>query len=161
MSTLEDIVVWPTTLPLPFVDYGGQPLHATLASKLSNPKIQRRSRFTASVVGVSVQWVLGLAEYEAFKAFFLDNLGNGAGLFLIELRYPYAASLIEWTARFTSGYGSNYQDGNWTVEADLDLVGISLAGEDAQPPIEWTFFLVMPVETPFATADNFVYCVHV
>jgi len=161
MSTLADMIAWPATLPLPFVDCAGLPLHATLASRIENPKIQRRSRFTASVIGVSVQWVLRLDEYEAFKAFFLDNLGNGASLFLIELRYPQATGLTEWMVRFTSGYSSTYQDGNWMVDADLDLVGLSLAGADAAALLDWVNFFVMPEETPFATSDGFLYCVHV
>jgi len=155
------MTAWPSALPLPLMDYSGLPLHVTLASKLSNPKIQRRRRFHASVVGASVQWVLSISEYEAFKAFFLDTLGNGASLFLIELRYPRATDLTEWMVRFTSSYAADYQDGNWVVEADLDIVRLSLAGADPSPIIDWIYFYVLPAETPFATLDEFLYSVHV
>jgi len=163
MSTLADMTSWPAALPLPFVDYDGEPMHVTLASKLENPKIQRRRRFQASVISVAVRWVFNVAEYAEFKAFFLDTLGNGGAQFLLELKYPRTSTLTTWKAKFTSSYRSTNQLGHWEVEGELELMDGSLAaaGVSPEPLLDWVNFYVVPLETPFATADDFLYCVHV
>jgi len=154
------MTVWPSTLPLPYVDYSGQPLHVTLASRLENPRILRRSRFHAAVVGVSVQWELGIAEYDTFKTFHQDTLGCGTALFQISLRYPKASVLTDWKARFSGPYEAVYLDGGWQVHVPLDLVGLA-ATADPSPIVGWTLFLVHPDESPFVTADDFLYSVKV
>jgi len=163
MSAIADMILWPATLPLPFIDYDGQPMHATLASRLENPKIQRRRRFHASVISVAVRWVYSIGEYAEFKTYFLETLGNGGAQFLIELKYPQTSALTTWKAKFTGNYRSTNQLGQWEVEAELELMDGSLAAAsvDPEPLLDWVNFYVMPLETPFATADDFLYCVHV
>ncbi len=167
-SSGSTIAVWPTTLPLPFVDAEGQPLHQTLASGLEQANILRRSRFFASVVSLQVRWVFSVAEYEEFKTFFLEELYDGAALFVLELRYPFNSELTEWRVRISGGFAATHQDGIWTVETAIDLISReSDAAPAPAPVIGWEPFYVVTDESSggddelFITADGYDYHVKV
>lgn len=154
------MISWPELLPLPLLDCSGWPLHVTLASRLDSPRIQRRMRYRASVVAVSVQWEFGIGEYEAFKTFFQDDLGNGVALFEIPLRYPQASALTLWRVRAPTSYDAQYQDGMWLVGSMLELI---TAVEEFMPSPRagWTAFLVQPDGAPFIVVDDNLYSVKV
>lgn len=113
---------WPATLPLPSVDYNGAPYNSTLVSPIENAAIERRSRFTRSYCGVSVQWVFTDEEYQDFRAFVKGDLGNGAAVFKIELRFPKNTELTAWAVRFSAGFEADFDEGYWTVQATLETV---------------------------------------
>ena len=120
--TLDTDISWPTTIPLPHVDYSGEPQNATVFSDIATGSAQRRSRFERSYLSVSVTWNLTSAEYVLFQDFFLSTLGNGAAQFKIELRYPKNTALTYWSVRFMDTYQPSYDDGIWTITAGLDVV---------------------------------------
>lgn len=157
------MTVWPTTLPLPYVDFDGHPMQATLSSPVKNAKIQRRSRFYTAVTDVSVKWVLGIAENEEFEAFFEESLDNGAALFSIDLKYPKLTELTNWIVRIKEGYSAEYQDGNWIIEAGMELIRRGVLSAPAS--IEgYTYFLVLDEDSglehvQFVDADELNFAV--
>lgn len=120
--TITADITFPTTLPLPFHEYGGQPVNSSIMSNEQTSPLVRRQRFTRSYAGLAVQWVLTRAQFTVFKDFFTTDLGNGIAHFQIELRYPYNNQLTNWIVRFVAGYNAEHSDGFFTVQADLDLV---------------------------------------
>ena len=165
MSHTAAAIDWPVALPLPLVDYNGEPRHPTIASSLENARIQRRSRYSAVVVGITVRWVLGIGEYDDFKEFFLTDLGNGGAQFIIPLRYPKNSALTDWKARFIGGYTSTYEDHNWMVEAQLDLLELVPAElPTPEVPLNWGGYQVINEEesggwVQFVEADGHPYYV--
>jgi len=113
---------WPTSLPLPKVEFSGRPRNATLTSPTENAAIVRRSRFTRSYTTLSVAWCFSAVQMQTFVDFFQDDLGNGTGQFKIELRYPETSILSEWTVRFEGGYQREYDEGIFHVKAGLELI---------------------------------------
>lgn len=120
--TLPIVTEWPTALPLPFIDYSGSVVNATIVSPMDNIVLERRSRFRRAYGSLSVSWRLTGSEFSAFRDFHDVDLGNGIAQFKIELRYPKESVLTEWAVRFTGGYTSNHDDGVWTVQASLDIL---------------------------------------
>lgn len=155
------MTAWPTTLPLPRVDYSGTPRHAILASSMESARIQRRTRFHSSAVSLSVQWILTAAQFIAFEDFFEEDLHLGCDLFEIELRYPKNSELAVWVSRIVGGYSANHMDGMWEVSADLDLLHSTL--NTAAALAGWVPFLVLDSHDSgadyslFEDAENFTY----
>lgn len=153
---------WPSTIPLPLVDYGGEPKHSTIASTIENARIQRRNRFRSATVHVAAKWNLDLAQYDAWEAFFQDDLDNGAAQFSIELRHPKTSELATWISRFVGGYSAAYMEGRWGVEADLELIRMVVT--DAAALEGWGQFLVEvsdvdEEDVPFVTSEGFYFYV--
>jgi hypothetical protein len=119
---LQIDITWPATLPLPFVDYSGQPDNSTIASPPESGVISRRSRFERTYLSIAVNWKFTPLQYETFKSFFAEDLGNGTAAFKIELRYPLNSVLLEWIVRFSEDYKAAHEDGTWTVQAAIDVV---------------------------------------
>lgn len=116
-------IPWPTTLPLPFIDYSGGPRNTTLVAPPESAGIMSRSRFQKSYYGLAVTWVLNPAEKAEFVSFYTETLHNGASAFAIELRYPKNSELTEWMVRFSGeGYDMTWADGNWSISTALDLI---------------------------------------
>lgn len=113
---------WPVLIPLPILDYAGRPRYATISSPKENAFIARRSRFRRSYLAAAVSWMLTPAEYDAFQAFYLTDLGNGVALFSLELRYPKNSELTPWAVRFRGGYTGTSMEGIWNITSELDLV---------------------------------------
>lgn len=114
-------LTWPEDLPLPDINFSGVPRNSTLVSPAENASIARRSRFERSYSVLTVGWTFTVAQNAIFKAFFLDDLGNGSAQFKIELRHPLQSALTWWEVRFAEGYQETYDDGFWTVQASLEL----------------------------------------
>lgn len=158
------MTAWPPTLPLPLLNTAGNPLPANLVSPAETATIQRRRRYTASVNALQAQWIFTIAQFESFQSFFTEDLGLGAALFTIELKYPYNSSLTEWRVRLTSGYAATYLDGNWSVEAELELVSEVVAMSIPSDPVDWQPFYVADAEegsVPFYEAPNNPFYVHI
>lgn len=119
---LQVDIAWPTSIPLPSLDFSGAPRNSTLVSPEESATIVRRSRFQRSYSMLSVGWVLTEAQYQDLCDFFLGDLGNGTAQFKIELRYPKNSELTEWSVRFGGGYEASREEGYWTVRASLELV---------------------------------------
>lgn len=120
----------PTPLPLPFIDYTGTPRNQTIYSPTMAFGIERRSRFTRSYNQLSVTWHFNDEQYEAFKDF-LTQLGNGAAVFTIELKFPLNSGLTEWCVRVEDSYQADFQDGIWVVQVGLELLYPVLIGEES------------------------------
>lgn len=120
--TLVLEVVWPETLPLPYIDFRGNPHYSTLVSPPKLMAAIRRSRHERSYNTLTVTWVLTGSQYAAFKAFHKTDLGNGAAHFKLELKYPKDTELTAWEVSFSGGFAATYNDGLWQVEAVLHLV---------------------------------------
>lgn len=116
------MIVYPSSLPLPFVDYSGAPRNATLRSAGEQGYVFRRSRFDARYSELQIAWRLTPTEYGNLKSFFLTTLGNGAARFQIELRYPKNSSVSEWIVQFIGGFDAQYGDGIWSLSSNLDLL---------------------------------------
>jgi len=144
MTSESGLVLWPSDLPLPYVDAQGQPQHATLAGGVQQMRIQRRNRFRSHTVSFSVRWVLSIAEYDSFKAFYRDELYNGIAQFSLSVRYPYNSGLTEWRVRFLGNYAGVYQEGVWAVEATLELLSQVPQVEQAiELPLNWGGYQVL------------------
>ena len=165
-------ISWPGELPLPLVDYTGRPTHQTLASPLENAIIQRRSRGTSAGIDINVQWVLTIAQYDTFKDFFVEDLGNGTAIFALELRHPKTSELATWWVRFRGPWESIPMEAFWTVSASLFLVRQETVLPVPAPPLNWQPFLVMPEEPsesessgggyiPFVVQENSPYFVRI
>lgn len=162
----DSIAAWPITLPLPYVDYTGNPFHVTEVSPADTPKIARRNRYINALINISVRWVFNTDEYEDFKVFFQEDIDTGMSKFRIELRYPLNSALVPWRVRFMSdGYKATYQEGMWEVEASLDLLyQLPTVIPPALEALGYGQFFVDPVEStgedsPLITADGYpLYC---
>ena len=129
MTTAVDNT-WPSTLPLPFIDYSGAPRNQTIFSPDLAFGVERRSRFTRSYCQLSVVWHFSDSQMEAFKAF-LAALGNGAAVFSIELKFPRNTELTDWCVRVESSYNATFEDGVWIVQVGLELLYPVLIGEES------------------------------
>ena len=159
MNVTVDIS-WPSTLPLPYIDYNGTPRNSTTVGPIEDGNhVQRRSRSRKAYFSITMQWVLKPSELEAFQTFFDTTLGNGTAAFSIELRFPKNSELTEWMVRFDGdGYQTQYQDGLWQVSADLDLI-TPIVLEDEAAVIGYAPFLVEAEESGvdpevFETSDG-------
>lgn len=121
---------WPSSLPLPFIDYTGAPRNQTIFSPSLAYEVERRSRFTRSYCQLSVTWHFSDAQMEAFKTF-LVALGGGAAVFSIELRFPKNTELTDWCVRVENSYEADFQDGVWVVQVGLELLYPVLIGEES------------------------------
>lgn len=116
-------IAWPSTLPLPSIDYTGQPIYPLLISPIQGTiHIERRSRFTTSYTDLSVTWMLSETEHDAFETFFSTTLGNGTAQFQIELKFPTQSALVQWAVRFLGEFTATHLDGFWQVQAAMRLV---------------------------------------
>lgn len=146
-------------LPLPLVEYQGDPRNATLISSGgNNPKMIRRSRATWGYQRLGVSWVFTPRQYYAFQAFYNVDLGNGVAAFRIPLRYPLNSELTEWVVRFFGdGFDARYLDNNWSVESEIELLGPYVIN-GAAPPEDWGAYLVNDTDdVPYQTSDGYIY----
>lgn len=119
---LQMDIEWPASLPLPFIDYSGNPRNATITTPSENPSIVHRQRFTRSYSDLSVVWHFDDDQLAIFTNFVSETLGNGTAQFKMELKYPLNSALTEWAVRLGGGYESTYEDGVWKVMAGLELM---------------------------------------
>lgn len=140
------MIAWPSSIPLPFVEFAGQSRHSTIASPFSQGRIDRRSRYSMPYGSMVVRWVLDPAQWTAFRTFFETTLGNGISLFTIELRHPKHSELVEWVVRFVGSYQSRNLEGLWAVDAELDLIRRSELAPIAIVE-DWGPFMVAPEES--------------
>jgi hypothetical protein len=129
---------WPASLPLPLEMFEGATEHRTLCSPLSAPIIYRRSRGSSAQASITARWVFTIEQYDTFLSFFEDDLGEGAALFVMEIRYPKSSELTNWVVRFTEGLECVPLGRLWSVSASLTLVR-----EDFVLPTQWSPFLVV------------------
>ena len=113
---------WPSSLPLPTVQFSGEPRNATITSQDLAMALTARSRFSRSYNAIAVSWQFTTAQYDDFKNFLLNDLGNGTAMFSIELKFPKNSELTQWAVRLIEGHAAEYQDGIWKVSAALELV---------------------------------------
>lgn len=133
MTTLGLITKWPesvtadtdvATLPLPFLEYTGEPRDSKIETKSSSPAISRRSRFTKSYPVANLTWIFTQVQYYAFVDFYSNDLGLGTASFRINLRFPLNSALTEWVARFMGeGFSARQLDGGWQVKASVEMLG--------------------------------------
>jgi len=114
--------VWPSTLPLPHIDYSGGPTMGALVSDRTHGRLARRRRFYPAYQNFQVQFVLTPFQHDIFRAFHLDDLGNGTSTFALELRYPKNSAVTNWQVRFLGEIRSTYNDGSWMVDATICLL---------------------------------------
>ncbi len=115
-------IEWPSSVPLPFFEFSGEPRNATAFTTENSTVIDQRNRFEKSYVGLNVDWVLTPGQFDAFKAFFQDDLGNGTASFKMELRYPLNSNLTWWQVRFIEDYEAFCLERFYRVRCSIDLV---------------------------------------
>lgn len=120
--TITVDIVWPETLPLPFLDYSGTPQNASISSDAESPRAYRRSRFFTAYEGIDVEWRLDSTQLAAFETFFYDTLGNGAASFQTDLLYPQNDAVESWIVRFVGGYSCDLSDGPSVVRSKFQLL---------------------------------------
>ena len=148
-------VVWPSALPLPRVDYSGEPRIATLVSSTGSAAIARRSRTPKVYATVNATWALSPTEYAAFRIFFETTLHMGTSQFKLELRYPLNSALTFWSVRFVGGYQVGHEDRTRIVTAQLDLIQLfNLPGSDV--PEGYEQFQVVGPEDFVTAGENFL-----
>lgn len=112
-----------TPLPLPFLEFSGQPRDGKLESKTTVQRILRRNRFTKSYPMMNLTWIFTQVQYHAFVEFYETDLGLGTASFRMNLRFPFNNSLTEWVVRFMGeGFSARQLDGAWQVTADAELL---------------------------------------
>jgi len=109
---------WPATLPLPEVEYEGDPKNASIKGE-DYMVVLRRSRRETSYMTLSVRWTMTPSQFSAFQAFLEDI--NGSSLFTINLRFPKSTDLTEWAGKFFEEIQSTYEDGYWRISTSLLL----------------------------------------
>jgi len=155
MSNLTTTNVWPSTLPLPAVDYTGGARPPTIVSTSSAADFKRRRRWTQTYAELTVRWKFTRAEYTAFRTFWETTLNLGASSFEIELRYPKATALDEWVVKFLSDLSIVTED-NSIIEVSATIQTLNLkALADKAAALE-TFFLVSGVSSSAAPAEEFL-----
>lgn len=112
---------FPSTIPLPFIDYSGGVRNATIKSNEDHGYLYRRARRNTAYADLSVVWVLTPRQYALFRTFYDTTLSNGATQFEIELRYPKNTELTEWVVRFQAGFDATYQEGIWNLSAGMEI----------------------------------------
>jgi len=120
MSTIALDNTWPASLPLPYVQMGGDSYYGVISSPSESARILRRDRFGTRYLDVTAQWRLDATQFAAFQAFF-ELLGNGGSRFGISLRFPKNTELQDWKALFVGGYEVQFEEGVWSVQAPLNL----------------------------------------
>jgi len=113
---------WPETLPLPTIDYSGEPRNTTIVSAWDDLIVTRRSRFAKTYAILSVVWKMTADQFSDFKDFVSDDLQNSARLFTMDLRYPKNSALSTWVVRLMDTIESAYEDGIWTVQGNLEVL---------------------------------------
>lgn len=113
---------WPVSLPLPMAEYSGSPRNASVSAAAQEVVNARRSRFEKAYVELQVHWTFDLTQYATFRAFMQNDLGNGAAIFGIQLRYPQNSALTWWQVRFIGDVVPSYEEGHWFVDASFDLI---------------------------------------
>lgn len=113
---------WPETLPLPTIDYPGEPRNTTIVSAWDDLIVTRRSRFAKTYAILSVVWKMTADQFSDFKDFVSDDLQNSARLFTMDLRYPKNSALSTWVVRLMDTIESAYEDGIWTVQGNLEVL---------------------------------------
>lgn len=142
-------ITWSAALPLPVREFEGQTRNTTIGPSNEAQKVTQRSRYSKAYYILGVSWIFTLSEHETFKFFFDETLYNGAAAFEMDLRYPLISQLNAWVVKFTGGYKATYLDGNWRVDAEIELV--HQQGEDTLPaPEEGYEYLYVLSETPGA-----------
>lgn len=146
---------WPATIPLSYIDATGQPLNPILASDLASAHIERRLRYFGDYpISLSLVWQLSISEYADFKAFFSNDIDEGAAIFAMELRHPLTSDLKEWQCRFDSEYGSEFQEGVWKVTARVTALRLN-SFAIAAGLVGYSPLLVHPDHNPVITSDGF------
>lgn len=122
--TLSVTNTWPVDLlPLPGYTFSGEPGNNTLVSPAESAISTRRERSTHNYPALKVYWTLTNTQYQIFRNFVANDLGNGTSQFSIELRYPDSATLAFWIVRFIADFDADYDNASqfWTVQAQLEL----------------------------------------
>lgn len=132
---------WPSTLPLPFFEFGGDAGVNTLHGPARRAKIKRRQRQERVHVNLNVKWTFERAEMKEFLAFWEDTLGNGTASFKIELRYPKGSDLDTWIVKFITELDVVTADhGIWEVAASIQIVQ-SATVEDKAAIVDYGFYV--------------------
>jgi len=125
---------WPATLPLPYIDFSGGADVATLFSPDDAAVIKRRSRQTQTFATIGIVWKFTPEQFTEFKEFWEDNLGVGAAVFAIELRYPKISELNTWLVKMVSELSIEDTD-HEIYEVTARVQVLSLATVDDKAPI--------------------------
>lgn len=141
MPDLRISTEWPSTLPLPFVEYRGSSDVATLHSPLSSGRLKARERFTKPYVRATFEWNFTETQYSAFLTFFLDTLGNGSGKFKIELRYPKNSALTEWVVRLLGALDveTTDEDANFRVRVSAQIIELTTVPDKADTVLNYFY----------------------
>ncbi len=146
---------WPSSLPLPYFEFAGDGGVATLHSSAELAKIKRRSRQTRVHINLNVKWVFERAQMKTFLAFWEDTLGNGAGSFKMELRYPKGTALDTWIVKFITELDVVNSDHKfWDVAASIQLVQLATV-EDKAALVDFGFY----VQSETTGEDPVLFCV--
>lgn len=142
-----------TPLPLPYLEYTGEPRNSKVESKSSVLKIGRRSRFTKNYPMANLTWVFTQVQYYAFVEFYTTDLGLGTASFRINLRFPFNNFITEWVVRFVGeGFNARNLDGAWQVTAGIEMIGPFILPDPASLE-DWAPYQTV-LEENYETSDG-------
>jgi hypothetical protein len=121
MSLVPISIAWPSSLPVPHIDYTATAGVGTVNSDQDSLFIARRRRNSTTFPALSVKFVFTPVEYAQFRSFLRYDLFNSAAMFGIDLLWPKTSAVTSWICKFRRGMTTNFENGIWTVEAVLLL----------------------------------------
>jgi len=155
MSLPVDITnTFPSTLPLPFVNYSGAAGVSTIVSPNSMGRSRRRFRWYSTYTVLEVSWRLTHTEWGLFKTFW-EGLGNGTAKFAMELRYPKTTDLDVWVCQFLGDLNVSNVDGHFREVGTTLHISIPTTVND-KAVSQLHFFWVLPVASGAPEEQFFV-----
>lgn len=110
--------VWPTALPQsPLIEgFSSTPQDTVLRSKMAG-YTKQRNRFTAVLFNVEESYLMTPQQYQEFRTFYHDTLGNGADTFI---KPDPEAGGITALYRFSDVYEAEFNGIQYTVSLTME-----------------------------------------
>ncbi len=115
---------WPDNIPLPQTNLAGKAGTVVARTEMDSGRVRQRDRFGVSLETYNAKWLFLGSEFEAFKAFFADDITNGLDWF--NLPFPGedgSGDLVTKVVRIVGAvYSKVYVPVNqWEVSLSLEV----------------------------------------
>lgn len=123
---------WPATLPAPLIEgYTLQPFDNCSRVQMEAGHQRVRLEFEGDKDFLTVNWLMTGAQLGIFRAWFKDDVGDGAAWFDTQMDYD-GGGLKDVEARFASKFTSRHEPPfRWRVSAKLEIEYAPLSPEQA------------------------------